>query len=849
MKKHSIKKLIVTFILMSSIIMLTACNVLGGCDFLSVAVTGISFKEDTLNMTIGEEKDINSTFVTVSPDYASNKKFEISSSDESVLSVSSSKRIKALKVGTVTLTAKSVNKGFTDTCEVTVDYADLSELAIKTDDKLMQYVGNLSAINFTTEMNENVNPELSAAWFVNDVEVIGNNTGIFNYVPENTAGIYTIKVKIGDYSAVKEVKIYEPFATAASVDPSAELVQDEGQYSNVSFSLDFVNPEGNPEPVIEWLVNGKIVVIGQKVFNYLPTITGKYIIQVCVNGEYVIFDGLSDNITVTALGTLTPQNVKVDMDNCYPSIMITWNSVEVEVGYQIRIDGVEIYRTDNASFKDRFNGSSFDAKGLIDVTVPHSIAVKSLGDGGAFVPSQYSSVVNTKAINSNALQYMSNYYYGGNRYAVNLEEYVDLVTYAMLYRETKFDTYIAFPLTNAQKMEPYLLLKYAFDYYSPTGRYSLGADLKGSVLTTRLEYISDNFPSEAMGWVGENKDMALNAFRPHVNTDSTKNRPSSYEFAIDKVTKTARVNTSEQLYQVVEFGYKPIIDDISSQSYKMYRYAKSVLRKICTDEMTDVEKAHAIYDWIMWHTTYDTEATYGLPGLTDDENLDRSCTLTAYYLEGVFDDVYSLAVCDGLSKAYSLMCNIEGIECIRVVGTGGSTSPDAGHAWNKVKIDGSWYIVDCTWGDASFEGREMATHEYFLKTDAQTSNHYEKDVSDYPKTSKISYNWYDTKFMYGGKTLDYYIDAEGAALQQEINVLINYLVETRPSDTEAYGFDIRVSSRAITELKDKTSSNPIRKAFTKEEIKTSEYSIIANFNEFGISGAEDGNYYFYIWLK
>ena len=66
-------------------------------------------------------------------------------------------------------------------------------------------------------------------------------------------------------------------------------------------------------------------------------------------------------------------------------------------------------------------------------------------------------------------------------------------------------------------------------------------------------------------------------------------------------------------------------------------------------------------------------------------------------MEGVFDA--GRAVCDGKSKAFLMMCRIEGIECVR--DRGDAYDGSVGHAWNYIKIDGKWYLVDSTHGDAA----------------------------------------------------------------------------------------------------------------------------------------------------
>ena len=64
------------------------------------------------------------------------------------------------------------------------------------------------------------------------------------------------------------------------------------------------------------------------------------------------------------------------------------------------------------------------------------------------------------------------------------------------------------------------------------------------------------------------------------------------------------------------------------------------------------------------------------------------------------------AVCDGYSKAFLLLCEKKGIECL--MDQGSALPSTEGHAWNYVKMDNDkWYGIDVTWND----GRG---NEYFL---------------------------------------------------------------------------------------------------------------------------------------
>ncbi|WP_026497738.1 leucine-rich repeat protein [Butyrivibrio sp. WCD2001] len=83
--------------------------------------------------------------------------------------------------------------------------------------------------------------------------------------------------------------------------------------------------------------------------------------------------------------------------------------------------------------------------------------------------------------------------------------------------------------------------------------------------------------------------------------------------------------------------------------------------------------------------------------------------------------VNHLAVCDGYSAGYELILKRLGIESMIIAGYAGG-----GHAWNIVRLDGSWYEVDTTWA-ISTEGE--LRHDWFNRTTAE----YEKGVGDSSK--------------------------------------------------------------------------------------------------------------------
>lgn len=123
------------------------------------------------------------------------------------------------------------------------------------------------------------------------------------------------------------------------------------------------------------------------------------------------------------------------------------------------------------------------------------------------------------------------------------------------------------------------------------------------------------------------------------------------------------------------------------------------------DSPTDYEIVMAAKRAVMANASYDTPAGRNDGGIYYSDD--------AYSLEGFFED--GSIVCTGYSSIFQYLMTRNGIPCVEVLGaTRSSKDAAAGktdHAWNKVKINGSWYNIDICWADTSTSTR------YDLKSD------------------------------------------------------------------------------------------------------------------------------------
>lgn len=275
-------------------------------------------------------------------------------------------------------------------------------------------------------------------------------------------------------------------------------------------------------------------------------------------------------------------------------------------------------------------------------------------------------------------------------------------------------------------------------------------------------------------------------------------------FVSDRQFLKTSVATSEQLFWAVENKVTPVITDTSSRAYTIYNKAKSVLRSIISEDMTDYEKALCIFDWICVNTNYDYTSYTQTNGYTERvEN--HPALLPCFYLEGVF--ITGNSVCDGFSKAFSLMCNMIGIDAIRVVGEAGSSSNMGGHAWNKVFMNNEVtedqprqsYLVDITWTEILSNYGEELSHTYFGLSDedmaeshkpfaSRLSRYYREDEYNHQDTT-INLRYYNNTF-FEHKDTDYDLVITN---NDELSAMFDYmLIDGRGAMEVVFDYDYMV---------------------------------------------------------
>lgn len=767
------------------------CAALCGCSLIQGILHPegkFALSESEITLKIGETYD-----VTLSN--GRTDEFTLSTSDKTKVEIYGRTSIKAVgKTKTaVTITATN-NKGDTAELKVNVDYADVSTVKIGVENQyqLLQSGETPKKVDFSATLNDGTNPATVFSWkFTNGAgkEVATASGKTASYLP--TAGeIYFATVTADGKSATvgfcadEELLVYldkyrvgteekivvraRYFDNSLPKKTATAYVYDEGGNLIFTADLETIRSNGMGE------VNDTIAAIGKE---------GNFTLKVDVDGvsrevSFVVKDNVAANhIEVGVTGNLSQTTAET------VTFTATLSPAKADV------ESVKWYVND----KYYSTGKTF--------------SFKPTNRGEHKVTAEINKITKTKTIvylseHDEAWYYASHFHdYGGyaqNRYITSKEELKNLILFVLENKIAEIKFYAGYATPETVENDVSEVRGYVEESGIIPG-YSLKTS--GNEFTIYFKYFADK--AETVPTVNSPEFDAPDGFmdavqntysKPHYDDNVKKER----NFYIDSVKETMSVSTSNMLYKAVAWGYKPVFMGSQAENLKqIYDNAKDALSYIVSDEMSEYEKVHAIYDYIIYNVRYDHDCAnaqdkYNTNNalLTEEEknelknlNLNEKMKYYGYYLEGIFLDKFYKkdmhAVCDGKSKAFVLMCGIEGITAVRISGKASSDGQNpGGHAWNKVLLDlngtgdKEWYFVDTTWGDVGDDSKEFLSHAYFLLSDDEVKNtHDENPGHDYPKAEgKFDYYAHET-YTSSGTEYNYVITNRNLAAQQMARAL------------------------------------------------------------------------------
>lgn len=131
---------------------------------------------------------------------------------------------------------------------------------------------------------------------------------------------------------------------------------------------------------------------------------------------------------------------------------------------------------------------------------------------------------------------------------------------------------------------------------------------------------------------------------------------------------------------------------------------------------SETEKVRAYYVWLTDNIAYDTKTFFSnnpKPKTSATDALNRR-----------------KAICQGYAELFKALCDNSNIECFIITGyskgygyTPNKKFDNSDHAWNAVKTDGEWKLIDATWGAGYLNDKkkyeQRFTEKYFSPNPAK----------------------------------------------------------------------------------------------------------------------------------
>lgn len=753
------------------------CAALCGCSLIQGLLhpeRKFALSESEITLKIGETYD-----VTLSD--GRTDEFTLSTSDKTKVEIYGRTSIKAVGKTQTAVTITATNgKGDTAELKVNVDYADVSTVKIGVENQyqLLQSGETPKSVEFSATLNDGTNPATVFSWKITNgagEEVATASGKTASYLPSPgeiyfatvtadgksaTVGFYAVEellVYLEKYRVGTEEKIVvhaRYFDNSLLEKTAMAYVYDEGGSLISTTELETIRSNGMGE------VNDTIAAIGKE---------GNFTLKVVVGGvsrevNFVVKDNVAANhIEVGVTGNLSQTTAET------VTFTATLSPAKADA------ESVKWYVND----KYYSTGKTF--------------SFKPTSRGEHKVTAEINKITKTKTIvylseHDEAWYYASHFHdYGGyaqNRYITSKEELKNLILFVLESKIAEIKFYAGYATPETVENDVSEVREYVEESGIIPG-YSLKTS--GNEFTIKFRFFADE--AGLIPTVNSPEYDAPDGFADAVQNTYSKphydNVKKDRNFYIDDVKETMSVSTSNMLYKAVAWGYKPVFMGAQADNLQqIYDNAKDALSYIVSDEMSEYEKVHAIYDYIIYNVRYDHDCANAEDAyVSGNLSLNEKMKYYGYYLEGIFLDKFYKkdmhAVCDGKSKAFVLMCGIEGITAVRISGKASSDGQNfGGHAWNKVLLDlngtgnKEWYFVDTTWGDVGDDSKEFLSHAYFLLSDDEVKNtHVENPGHGYPKAEgKFDYFAHET-YTSNGTEYNYVITNRNLAAQQMARAL------------------------------------------------------------------------------
>lgn len=196
----------------------------------------------------------------------------------------------------------------------------------------------------------------------------------------------------------------------------------------------------------------------------------------------------------------------------------------------------------------------------------------------------------------------------------------------------------------------------------------------------------------------DNKPTQPATVKPTKQPETTKpvvTKPATTKPVISTTAATTTAPTTQPSSNEVTNLYKELAS-YSNITKEEIIEVRGIINSIITANMSEPQKIKAVHDWLVKNTTYDV----GYYNRSDSHN-------------HLYNILYNkVGVCQSYSVAFYVFMGEMGIPCTFIVGSADNGTGAISHAWNAVRLNNEWYLIDVTWDDPIVNGTSNYSDGY-----------------------------------------------------------------------------------------------------------------------------------------
>ena len=251
------------------------------------------------------------------------------------------------------------------------------------------------------------------------------------------------------------------------------------------------------------------------------------------------------------------------------------------------------------------------------------------------------------------------------------------------------------------------------------------------------------------------------------------------------------------------------VDAVVAGYPKSFSNVEDLASQIKKDFSREDEMARAAFTWMAMNVVYDVKSYLSQAGVrrvaysfrTPEEKLQKERAFENELIQKTLRS--KKAVCQGYATLFQRVCELNGIEAVIVTGTPKTQLTDIGklpensiHAWNGVKVNGKWQLLDATWAAGSLDGqtkkfvKKFNAGYFFTDPDLFFLNHF-PDNRMWLMTEKSEQDFaalplYYRQYMEAGYT---FVSPQKGVISTKENQVIKFRIENfNPKFLLTYAF-------------------------------------------------------------